>query len=79
LLVARAIENQCYVLASNRVGTDDQATFCGSSVIIDPNGAVLDSASADRDELIQAELSAEVIKKTRDRLPVFAHRRADLY
>jgi predicted amidohydrolase len=79
LLVARAIENQCYVIAANRVGTDDEATFCGSSVMIDPNGAVLDSASADRDELIQAELSEEVMKKTRDRLPVFAHRRADLY
>ncbi|SRR5581483_85472 len=79
LLIARAIENQSYVIASNRVGTDDEVTFCGSSVIIDPNGAVLDSASADRDELIQSELSAEVIKKTRDRMPVFAHRRPDLF
>jgi omega-amidase len=79
LLVARAIENQSYVVASNRVGTDDEVTFCGSSVIIDPNGAVLDSASPDRDELIQSELSEEVIKKTRDRMPVFAHRRPELF
>lgn len=79
LLVARAIENQSYVLASNRVGTDDEVTFCGSSAIIDPNGAVLDVASADRDELIQGELSEELIKKTRDRMPVFAHRRPELF
>jgi predicted amidohydrolase len=67
------------VVASNRVGTDDEVTFCGSSAIIDPNGAVLDSASADRDELIQAELLQDVIKKTRDRMPVFAHRRPELF
>ena len=51
LSVARAIENQSYVIASNRVGKDDDLWFCGSSAIIDPRGVVIAAASADREEL----------------------------
>src|SRR5215813_12346788 len=36
LAQARAIENQSYVVASNRVGKDDDLWFCGNSAIIDP-------------------------------------------
>src|SRR6266436_10440133 len=50
LAMARAIENQSYVVASNRVGKDDDLWFCGSSAIIDPRGIVIASASADREE-----------------------------
>src|SRR5436190_252004 len=41
LAMARAIENQSYVIASNRVGKDDDLWFCGSSAIIDPRGVVI--------------------------------------
>src|SRR5437016_5862209 len=41
LAQARAIENQAYVIASNRVGKDDELWFCGSSAIIDPRGVVI--------------------------------------
>src|SRR5207302_8610265 len=40
LALARAVENQSYFIIANRVGTDDGVTFCGSSVIIDPSGAI---------------------------------------
>src|SRR5207302_4547381 len=79
LAFARAIENQSYLILSNRVGTDDGVTFCGTSAIIDPYGTIIASASADREELIQAELSEEVIASVRNRMAVFAHRRRDLY
>jgi omega-amidase len=79
LALARAIENQTYLIIANRVGTDDGVTFCGSSVIIDPYGAILAAASADREELIQAEISPEVIADVRNRIAVFAHRRPELY
>ncbi|PYJ45083.1 MAG: carbon-nitrogen hydrolase, partial [Verrucomicrobia bacterium] len=49
LAMARAIENQSYVVASNRVGKDDDLWFCGSSAIIDPRGVVVAAASADRE------------------------------
>jgi len=79
LALARAIENQSYVIIANRVGTDDGVTFCGSSVIVDAYGAILAGASADREELIYAEISEEVITDVRQRIPVFDHRRGDLY
>jgi omega-amidase len=79
LALARAIENECYVIAANRVGTDDGVTFCGSSVIVDPYGAILAAASADREEVIFAEISEEVITDVRKRIPVFGHRRGELY
>ena len=80
LAVARAIENQSYVIAANRVGTDGKVAFCGSSAIIDPYGVVVAAAaSADREELIVAELSADVISSVRSRMGVFADRRSDLY
>ena len=79
LALARAIENQCYLILANRVGTDDGVTFCGTSAIIDPYGVIVAAASADREELIQAEISEEVIKSVRSRMAVFDHRRQELY
>ncbi len=79
LALARAIENQCYLILANRVGTDDGVTFCGTSAIIDPYGVIVASASADREELIQAEISEEVLSSVRARMAVFNHRRQDLY
>jgi omega-amidase len=79
LSLARAIENQSYLLLANRVGTDDSFTFCGTSAIIDPSGTILASAATDREELITAELSQEGLQMARNRMAVFAHRRNDLY
>ena len=79
LALARAIENQSYLVLANRTGTDDRVTFGGTSVIIDPYGAIVAAASVDREELIQAEISEDVIKSVRSRMAVFDHRRPDLY
>jgi predicted amidohydrolase len=79
LATARAIENQGYVVLSNRVGRDDGVAFCGSSAIIDAYGVVIAAASADREELIVGEVSEEVIRAVRDRMGVFEHRRPDVY
>ena len=79
LALARAVENQSYFVIANRVGTDDGVTLCGGSMIIDPSGKILASASSDGEELIQAEISRDVINDVRKRVPAFAHRRAELY
>jgi predicted amidohydrolase len=79
LAQARAIENQSYVIASNRVGKDDDLWFCGSSAIIDPRGVMIAAASADREELIAADLSQELVLSVRNRVASLAHRREDLY
>jgi omega-amidase len=76
---ARAMENQCYLILANRVGTDDGVTFCGSSAIIDPSGAILAGALVDREELLEAEISTNVVNSVRRHMNIFAHRRPDLY
>jgi omega-amidase len=79
LATARAIENQSYVIVSNRVGKDEDLWFCGGSAVIDPRGVVIAAASADREELVQAELSPELVHSVRHRVKSLAHRRRDLY
>ncbi|MEP6810202.1 MAG: nitrilase-related carbon-nitrogen hydrolase [Chthoniobacterales bacterium] len=79
LAAARAIENQSYLVLANRVGTDAGVTFCGGSAIIDPTGTILAAAAEEGEELIVAELSANLLERTRAAMPVFAHRRPDVY
>ena len=56
LLVARAIENQCYVAGVNRVGTDPTCEYSGASVVIDPYGVTI----AECERGVECEASAEV-------------------
>lgn len=80
LLKARAIENQCYIVASNTIGTQSNGTnFAGYSMIIDPFGEILAEASRDVEEVITAELDLNYIDKIRTEIPIFTSRRKNLY
>ena len=79
LLAARAIENQVYIVAANRVGTDGSVTFCGASQIIDPYGVVIATAPEMGEILISGELETDVIAKTRASLRVFEDRVPSVY
>lgn len=79
LAVARAIENQVYVAAVNRVGEDRGLVHGGSSRLLDPYGTVLASASDAEEALLVGEVSRERLDEVRDRLKVFRDRREDLY
>src|SRR6266481_7533139 len=79
LTQARAIENQSYVIASNRVGKDDDLWFCGNSAIIDPRGVIVAAASPDREDLVHAEVSRELVQSVRRCMQSLGHRRQDLY
>ena len=74
LIRARAIENQIYFIASNRVGNDGSVTFCGSSRIIDPYGVIISSAPENDESFISGEIDLKTIKKVRINIPVFNHR-----
>lgn len=78
LLRARAIENQLYVIACNRVGTSKNSTFFGHSCIIDPWGEVVAEAG-ETEELITAEIDLTKVDEIRAKIPVFADRRPQLY
>jgi predicted amidohydrolase len=47
--------------------------------LIDPRGVVIAAASADREELIQAETLEDAVKSVRGQMEVFAHRHPDVY
>ena len=79
LATARAIENQSYVLLSNRVGTDNGVPFCGNSAIIDPSGVVLAAASGEQEEILVADVSPDILQSVRARMPVFTDCRNELY
>jgi omega-amidase len=79
LATARAIENQSYLVLANRVGADNGGKFCGHSAIIDPSGCFIATGSSDEEELVEAEISPATLVSVRDRMPVFSHRRPELY
>jgi len=73
LLRARAIENQCYVLAAGQSGNhEDGRTTYGHSMIIDPWGEVI-AELATGEGIIIAELSLEHLQHIRQHLPVLQH------
>lgn len=68
LVRARAIENQCYVLACNQWGKNNELTETwGHSMIVDPWGEVLADAG-EGEKLIFAELDLEKVKLVRSRV-----------
>lgn len=78
LLRARAIENQMYVVACNRCGTTGKEHFAGSSMIVAPDGTVLAHAG-DGEEIVCADLDIDLVRRTRETIPVFSDRMPELY
>ncbi|WP_042201432.1 carbon-nitrogen family hydrolase [Paenibacillus camerounensis] len=78
LLISRAIENQCYVIACNRAGADPANRFAGHSMIIDPWGDVLCEA-AEEEEILTGEIDLGKVREVRQQIPIFTDRRPELY
>jgi predicted amidohydrolase len=74
LLVARAIENQAYVVGVNRVGEGDGLVYAGDSRIVDPLGRVVAEA-AGSEALLVADVDPAVVVETRRRFPFLRDRR----
>lgn len=78
LLQARAIENQCFIVAVNRVGSDPKNEFGGSSMVIAPWGEIrLDMQK--QEGIGYADIDLSEVEEVRKRIPVFADRRDPLY
>ncbi|GEM00937.1 Predicted amidohydrolase [Halolactibacillus halophilus] len=78
LLVARAIENQVYVVACNRVGCDPNNTFAGHSMVIDPWGQIISEAD-NQTGILTAAIDLAEVKRIRREIPIYEDRRPDLY
>jgi nitrilase len=75
LLRARAIENQCYVLAAAQAGTHPggRRTF-GHSLLVDPWGDVV-ALLAEGEGVVTGDVDPQRIADVRARLPAWSHRR----
>ncbi len=79
LIKARAIENQIFMVAANQIGTSPNNITCyGKSMIVDPWGRVLAKAK-DNENVITAMIDLDLLKEVRTEIPLFEHRRTDLY
>lgn len=77
LLRARAIENQCCVLASNRVGEDPACVYTGGSALIGPYGEDLEAAPDGKECVITQELNMQHLREFVGKFPVLED--ADAY
>ena len=75
LLRARAVENQCYVLAPAQGGTHDNGRRTwGHSMVVDPWGEVL-ACHGEGIGVVLADIHRERLAQVRRQLPALAHRR----
>jgi predicted amidohydrolase len=77
----QAMMNKIYIATANRIGTEGNLTFTGNSIIADPDGKVIASASPDREEVLFADID---IIKSRNKMAtprnhVFDDRRPEFY
>lgn len=79
LLRARAIENQCFVIAPDQCGVPAAGpAWHGHSMILDPWGAVLAEAGTDVGHIV-ADLDLDRLAEVRRRLPALDHTRPEVY
>ena len=78
LTVARAIENQMFVICCNSCGKANDTQYGGNSAIIDPWGRTLAQAG-DTKKLLTAELNLNILEDIEKSICVFRDRRPELY
>lgn len=67
---ARAIENQCYVCAVNRVGTDPSCQYSGGTLMTDPYGKVVAQCPMDEESAVSVEMDMDSLAAFREKFPV---------
>ena len=70
LIKARAIENQCYVAAVNRIGKDPFCEYNGSSAFIDPYGRIIAECQDNKSMTITADIDLDELNSFRKKFPV---------
>ncbi len=70
LLKARAIENQCFVMGVNCVGTCNNIAYKGGTIVFGPRGEVIAEAKSDKEEIVEAELNLDMLRSFREKFRV---------
>jgi omega-amidase len=71
---ARALENQLFIVAVNRVGATREADYFGHSLVVGPRGDVLTEAGED-EVILSAEIDLGEIQRFREEIPIYSDRR----
>ncbi|XP_045770131.1 nitrilase and fragile histidine triad fusion protein NitFhit isoform X1 [Maniola jurtina] len=80
ILRTRAIENQCYVIAAAQTGSHNaKRRSFGHALCVDPWGEVLADCEDSTPCYKIAEISTDKLVDVRRNMPVFQHRRPDVY
>ena len=66
VMMARALENTCYLICSNRIGTDEDLTFFGHSMILDPTGKTLSREENPIETVLYGIFEEQVLQHTRN-------------
>lgn len=74
LLIARAIENQAFVIGVNRVGTDPRVTYHGASVAISPKGEIIGELGSD-EGVLSVDIDPSAVREWRERFPAWRDHR----
>lgn len=71
LLIARAIENQCYVIGVNRIGKDgNDFAHSGDSMVINPKGEIINKTKANEESVETVTLDKSFLDDFRKAFPV---------
>ncbi len=68
LNIARAIENQAFVIAVNRCGSDPHLPYAGGSIAVDPRGEVLGELG-DQEAVLSIEIDPRRVRDWREHFP----------
>jgi predicted amidohydrolase len=74
LLIARAVENQCWVIGVNRTGSDPFHHYNGRSMIVDPHGRVC-ADMGDQHGQMNFKIDIEVCREWRLKFPALKDRK----
>ncbi|KYH38524.1 MAG: nitrilase [Candidatus Hecatellales archaeon B24] len=78
MLYSRAVENQFFMVAANRIGSYGDNRFFGHSMVIDPDGEILVEAG-ETEILLTCDLKLEKVKQARSKLFHVEQRKAEIY
>lgn len=69
--MARAMENQAYVVGVNRIGTDGKdISYSGDSAVIDPKGNVISTTKPYEESVETVTLSMQELNDYREKFPI---------
>lgn len=78
LIQARAIENDMYVVGCNACGDNGNTQYAGHSMVVNPNGEILEEVSG-TEKCLTLSLDLDKVRQQRSAIPVFENRRKALY